>query len=458
MHNLWLFAMQLLSVFAFCLLGLLSSACYRLPDVNAMGQFEGIESSLDEGRTVSLFISHGLGGFSPKDPETLLAALHSDLGFVEVEEPTTRQIMGEIACRSYGSLEKRVYYRYCDNLTLYCYILDWRKATWDEKDMLRRSIKRYDIDSTEVCFIRQMRDKLFDDNLTDALMILGSYGNQVRFPFEQSFRWIYADTKCIPNHSIYIITHSFGGQLVLDSLAAMHASGNTVSEEARNYIIDHTRAFYMCANMAPFIYLHRMQPLAKNFPFHACSASGEPSPEREDDVHDAPELQQEPPEFDWVNTPLGDFVLKKRETDPCFKIIGFSDPNDLFSFYTRGALPGDAGPLPLPSDMMLNVWVRNAAYTILGAFVNPGDAHQRYLHNPYVLWMIFYGLDRPVLPPCNASDYQNAVLPKPTHVRLDAVSDNFFPEDNRADLTAEASPPIKPLRALGGELNNNLRQ
>lgn len=286
--------MRLLPIIALGLLCLFSSSCSKLPEIYAAGQFDGIESSLDEGRTVTLFISHGLGGFSPGDPDTFIAALHSDLGFVEVECPTTRQITGEIRCRSYGFLERRVFYRPCDNLTLYCYTLDWRKSTWDEKEMLRRDVKRYDMDSKEVYYIRQWRNKFFDDNLADALMILGSYGEQVRFPFEQSFRWIYADTKCIPNNDIYIVTHSFGGQLVLDSLTEMHASGDPVSQEARNYIIDHTRGFFMNANMASFVYLHRMHPLANSFPFHASDASQGHTPEPGDDVNDTLEVQQAP--------------------------------------------------------------------------------------------------------------------------------------------------------------------
>jgi hypothetical protein len=344
---------RLLPFFSLGLLCLISSSCTKLPDVYAVGQFDGISSSLCEGRTATLFISHGLGGFSPKDPDTFIAVMQKKLGLVECGLSTTRQILGETNCRSYGFLERRVFHRDCDNFTVYCYILDWRKATWDEKEMLRRSVDRYDLDAKEVCMIRKLRDELFVNNITDALMILGSFREQVRFPFEQSFRWIYDDMRCVPNNDIYIITHSFGGQLTLDSLTAMHASKDPVSQEARNYIIDNTRAFFMSANMAPFIYLHRMQPTAKSFPFHQRPTIQGVTPDVPgDDVNETLLVQQEPPEFDWVNTTLGDFVLKKRETDPCFQITGFSDPNDLFSFYMRGALPGDAGCVPLPSDMI----------------------------------------------------------------------------------------------------------
>lgn len=449
--------MRLLSVFVLGLLCSISSSCSKLPDIYAAGQFDGISSSLREGRTATVFISHGLGGFSPKDPETFLAVMRQKLGLVECGPRTTRQILGETNCRSYGFLERRVYHRDCDGLTVYCYILDWRKATWDEKEMLRRSVDRYDLDSKELCLIRKLRDTLFVNNITDALMILGSFREQVRFPFEQSFRWIYDDMRCVGDNDIYLITHSFGGQLTLDSLTAMHASSDPVSQEARNYIIDHTRAFFMNANMAPFIYLHRMQPLAKSFPFHSHTHTEEVTPDVPgDDLNESLLMQQEPPEFDWVNTSLGDFVLKKRETDPYFQIIGFSDPNDLFSFYTRGALPGQEGCLPLPSDMMLNVWVRNAGYSILGAVVNPATAHTTYLQNPYVLWMMLYGLDHPILPPCGTPNYQVAV-PQPSYVRLDSCADTivYNPGERSCkdtNVTAEVISGSKPFRGLGGQL------
>src|SRR5579883_1274363 len=74
------------------LLFLALSSCMPLCDFSRVGDFGGIKTALDRESCVSVFMIHGVGGYPPGDPDTLILAIKNKLNLYEEGPPCVREI------------------------------------------------------------------------------------------------------------------------------------------------------------------------------------------------------------------------------------------------------------------------------------------------------------------------------------------------------------------------------
>ncbi|SCA63155.1 hypothetical protein SCG7086_AL_00100 [Chlamydiales bacterium SCGC AG-110-P3] len=377
---------------ALCI-GMMLVSCLPLPKLNTCGDFDGVSNSLKEDNIVSLFISHGMGGYSEGDPHDLIGGLIKELGMVPEGDPKTRKILKGDPTRVYGCFERQDYCNPCNGHQLRIYFLDWRQATWDEKSVLRRIDEVCNEDCKRVPFIRQWRKQLITDVVADVSLYLGAHGDQIRYPFKQAIRWIYQDSKDLNNHEIVSIGFSLGSQMLLDALDDMREDGthknDPASVIARHHFIEDTRAFFLMSNQFPLVYANRMPPRSNRYIYHDGASCCECCEcDTECPLHE----QFEPIGINWDTTAIGHFVLEKRETNPDFQLVSFGDPNDLLNFSVRTEALPYCSCGAHSNGLIHNVDVRNVKWALFGQMVHPARAHQDYGENSHVIGMVTHGL------------------------------------------------------------------
>lgn len=375
------------------LMGMVLVSCLPLPSLDTTGNFDGVNTSLKEDNVVSLFISHGMGGYSEGDPHDLIGGVISELHMVPDGPPQVRQVTRGEPSRVYGCFERQDYCSTCSDKKLRVYYLDWRKATWDEKGVLRRVDEVCNEDCKRVSFVKQWRKQLITDVVGDVALYLGGHGPQIRYPFKQAIRWIHEDSKDLQNHQIVSIGFSLGSQMLLDALDDMRtggADGDDASAVAsREHFVSDLRSFFMMSNQFPLVYAHMMPPRDNRYTYedgakcNACCECDTDCP-----LHD----QFEPMGINWDETSMGHLVMDKRETDPDFQLINFGDPNDLLNFSVRTEMLPYCSCGAHSHGLIHNVDVRNVTWALFGKMVHPARAHQDYGENPYVIGMVVHGL------------------------------------------------------------------
>jgi hypothetical protein len=159
-----------------------------------------------------------MGGYSEGDPHDLISALIDELDLHPACDQQVRQVVKGDPERTYGCLERQDYSNPNCDYNLSVYFLDWRKATWDEKSILRNLDQTANLQSKQVSMTRQLRENFVTDVTSDVILYLGEHGEQIRYPFKQAVRWLYNDSKDLENHEIIITCFSLGSQMLLDAL------------------------------------------------------------------------------------------------------------------------------------------------------------------------------------------------------------------------------------------------
>jgi hypothetical protein len=249
--------------FSFLLL-IVATSCCRLAPLPVCSQFDGVQDSLNDKRVVSMVITHGMGGYSEGDPNDLICSLAHELGLERITEPQSRKVVCEDSDREYGCLERRDYCNPECNWEVRFYLLDWRKATWSEKSVLRDIDEESDLICMQASWNNKWRKQLLTDVVADVNLYLGEHDKQIRYPFKQAIRWIKEDGDQIADHDIFVVAFSLGSGIFLDTLAEMNHCEDPTEKESRDWFLANIRSFFMMSNqlplMLPATIAHRAPP------------------------------------------------------------------------------------------------------------------------------------------------------------------------------------------------------
>jgi len=345
---------QINLIFIVCCL----TSCAHLKEFPIEGNFEGVATALNRNGTVSLFITHGAGGFSPKDPDTFIRALAVNLQLHRCDPLPTRTVIGENSefPKTYGYLKRWDFYRH-DGKSVRVFVLDWSPLTKSYKRRLQS------IDSKNrngrLFAINAIKNSVINDDIPDALLYLSHLKSDIEHAVVQSLCWINEAAKQSKNENI-VVGYSLGGLLVINALDTMLRT-EVLYKEGKKYLDDISSVFFL-SNAYPLLELTANQS------------------EVQDDIRFSDV-------WDWRQSSLGRFVFAKRQTLPQFQVVAIHDPNDIISFCaTDYFVPAVGGCL----NAFLNENVRNVKTALFG-MVDPFDAHRGYGSNQQVLYMLIFG-------------------------------------------------------------------
>jgi hypothetical protein len=222
----------------------------------------------------------------------------------------------------------------------------------------------------------EIKTKVMNDGLSDAVLFLGKYQTVMRRAVIKSLciflEGAYSDDNCTPNprfHSdVAFISMSLGSYMLVDVLAQKESKPKLAWVKP---LVSRTRLFYMFANQIPQLELSELIPGATT----------------------ATALAQSSPA-----TKFGAFLelVQRTHAKPAtaaraapLQIVAFTDPNDLLSYQLwLSDLPSDG--LTPPAYEPANVLYPNAT-PWFGLFANPLTAHTGYSTNPEVLDLVVCG-------------------------------------------------------------------
>lgn len=362
-------------------------ACSTLVTPPICEHFEGVQAALERESHVSILVVHGMSGYSEGDPHSLISGITSELGLRPDGASCDRQIIRESPYKNYGCLERQDYSSpYCP-YHLSVYVLDWRPTTWEEKSDVRCLDKVGPPGCGRLKFINKLKNDFIDNGLGDVLLYLGNYADEIRYPFEQSIRWVYQDSKDFCQNEIYVVSFSMGGEMFLDALDDMRVlrqsdEDDRFAVQVREAFIAQMSGFFMLSNQIPLFELGHVKPQSDVYHYRDADACDEcPTC---DCSAPLPEVCG-PSTIDWPSTAVGQFVQEKHNTCCDFKIISISDPNDLLTYPWISCSNNE-----LPAAYFTDVCVRNVKTSYFG-LINPARAHQGYGHNACVVRMIAHG-------------------------------------------------------------------
>lgn len=171
-------------IFIFLLISQLTS-CVRLKEFPIVGNFEGVKTSLDRNGAVSVFIIHGVGGYSEGDPDYFIKTMAARLHLLKSNPVCIREITDESdgCLRSYGYLKRYDFSGYCNERIVRVYVLDWSNTTKGEKIRLQRMDAASSGD--RLAFINKIKETLVDKDLPDAVLYLSNYREEIEYPVIQ---------------------------------------------------------------------------------------------------------------------------------------------------------------------------------------------------------------------------------------------------------------------------------
>lgn len=360
------------------LLCFIVSSCTTLKEFPVNSPFDGIETALNRESKVNVFIVHGMGGFSEKDPDILTKTIEIQLSLQKCGPVCVRDIFNEETGNSYGTLTRQDYSGICSNKKVSIYVLDWTDTTWEEKSRLRYYDESCLVSKKRLQFISDFKKDSINNSIADTVLYLSSFKNEIYYPFAQSVRWIEEDSSDTPCYENIIVSFSLGGFIFVDALDNMQENAVESSDVIVKDFINHMSAFFSLSNSFPLFELANPHPKL----VHTYNDNKECCGEEEEEIDPCDYLT-----WNWKQSPLGRFIHEKRATISDFQIVSISDPNDFLSYTACG--------YPVPSgDGCLNAFqnedVRNVKKALFG-YINPIDAHTGYGRNAEVLGMIIFG-------------------------------------------------------------------
>jgi hypothetical protein len=371
---------------------LLSSGCARLAPLSVCDEFEGVIDALDRDSTVSIFFVHGMGGYTEKDPYTIINNIKSQLCLEEDGDACLRIVESTDPQKVYGCLKRQ---DYCGADTPYkvrTYILDWRATTWKEKMALRMIDESCEMQNERVRIANDIKKATVNGGLADIALYLGEYEEEIRIPFEQAMRWVYHDAEELDKHEIILVSFSIGGFILIDTLDKMCSNQSSkatdkLGEQIGAVCEEQISSFFMLSNPVPLFAMAKMDvPDRPPFPYNDgqnCNVDAHLDTQKlfEDSCDDVWN-------WNWSQNTLGRFIQKKRCGLPDFQIVSFSDPNDIVSYAVKGIKTNCVNGED--KEIFVNAKVRNVKYSFFG-LVNPLKAHTGYGANCSVQYMILNG-------------------------------------------------------------------
>ena len=219
--------------------------------------------------------------------------------------------------------------------------------------------------ATRASINAQVKDKLLDDCLPDALIYQGQARLEMQKRMREAILNATADAK--PDAPLVVISESLGSKILFDTLLAMLDEGNTEAARVAQRDLQRMAYLIMAANQIPLL-----QTAEQQLPAQAGMA-----------------MQAVPPDslqrlLQWRQGRSKD---GRSAAIGALTLIAFTDPNDLLSYILPPERYRQHGAI------VHNVLVSNAR-TYFGWFENPLPAHLGYLANPDVGSLISCGVPR----------------------------------------------------------------
>lgn len=317
--------------------------CVRLKEISVNDSFSGLIGEPYCQNQMNLLIVHGIGGYSKGDPDTLIHAIERKLGLIQTSSPVVRDIIKDNIF--YGHLIHTDYQGPYNNLRIY--VLCWHSTTAVPRTLLQHIDDQYA--PFRLPMVRKTKKNYINNPIADAILYVSSYRKEIQYPLEKTIEWINTERPC---QDVTIVGFSLGSTMLIDTLDEM------CNQELAINFIKQIKEIFMLSNPTPLFDLAKWDA--------NCDASES--------------------NWEWNDWSIGRLVHEKRKSNPHFKIIAISDPNDAFSYVTNDYVPSDLGW----EKVYINVGVRNVKWSFLG-IVDPIEAHVGYGSNKTVLDLIVFG-------------------------------------------------------------------
>jgi hypothetical protein len=279
-------------------------------------------------------------------------------------------------------------------------------------------------------FNETIKEKVFDRNLSDAILYAGSYGKTmerglaeavchsvVDIPDNQKCTWLNPESFEEKRYVNFFVTHSLGSRMTydmfIDLLGKTTDQANPFTpierDAARGYLetmIANTPAFYMMANQLALLGLANVPPEARSAQpvAHPFSEKHVRIINRADIILDKPDVIQSDPMGDPIEqiselktprVPFGNVLQKivqlkdnatnhRSGTTDSLQIVSFNDTNDLLTWHIPSWYADDDAndDEKRTSVKVADVFVGNAPRLFF--FENPTKAHVDYFINSSV--------------------------------------------------------------------------
>jgi hypothetical protein len=225
----------------------------------------------------------------------------------------------------------------------------------------------------------EIKTKLVDDGLSDAVLYLGKYkrvmSDGVMIGLCSFLDGWMVGKRCVPRRQsqsdVVLVSESLGSMMLLDAIDRLKRQGDRSGEPQ---LIQRMRRFYMFANQLPLLELR---------------SKGGQTKERTQFQLFLDEVQAVHARALQLNTADRALGAAPTTPPPPLQVVAFTDPNDLLSY--------DLGPKNLdPSGRPeLGYSLSNVLYPVaqswFGLFANPIKAHTGYATDPEVLRLVTCG-------------------------------------------------------------------
>jgi len=340
------------SLLACALLVGCTSLPYRPP--LADGAFPGLVDfvATAPAHTVDVLLVHGMCTHDVRWADETVAQLGSALNAQAVRPPGAAPAM--VAADGIEIVERTITLRQGE---LRIKALVWSPLTTPLKRQLDYDLSA-NLPATRAKLNAQVKDKLLDDCLPDALIYQGVARDAIQLRMAQAIQRATADAAA--DAPLLVLSSSLGSKILFDTLLHM--------DRAAQRTIDRMAYLAMAANQIPLLALAD-QDVPAAAPGLAATVVRPP-----DSLHQV--------------------LLKRREgirprssNVPSLSVVAFSDPNDLLTYTLERERYAGLGV------NVVNVLVSNAP-TWLGLLERPDHAHTNYLLNPGVARMVACGEPR----------------------------------------------------------------
>lgn len=250
------------------------------------------------------------------------------------------------------------------------YVIVWSELTRSQKGILcfdtnvpTKSCPNPEYEYSRARLNGQLKSRLLNDCLADAIIYAGPNGEMIRDAFRDTIREIDSKLRGGVNIPLFLVAESLGSKILADALIPKDA---TSAEFEALAALATTRQIFMAANQIPIL------DLAVPFGTRA-SASAAP---------DKPAIERLRDAIQNRRTDL--FQMRGFDVVPeeDILIVAFTDPNDLLSYRIPEAR----------TSSIINVLVSNAP-TWFTLIEDPMAAHTGYLANKKVWELISCGSD-----------------------------------------------------------------
>lgn len=258
------------------------------------------------------------------------------------------------------------------NRTLMLYTVLWSPLT----EEIKKDVLGYDsaaiYEGERAFFSKTLKKDVMNDSLSDPLLYLSpNYQNKLRVVMQQAICFVAsrnddcATTKPtltgipLKNSGLFVITESLGSTMLYDTLKRIYRSGDGLKAAGEKLLRDSV-VHYMFANQLPLLCLGRYNDDHGPGGRHCIDEGGTTK------------------------------ILSYESQDKPFKIVAFSDPNDLLSYPLKKQQFKDFSENK--SVEVTNVLLHVEKWAFMG-LAYPHTAHTGHRESPDVLQIIACGID-----------------------------------------------------------------